>query len=126
MKLVTPYLMLAVIVWLPWGMLCIFNVQLIETIIGVTSTSVDGTSDIRAMYGGAQTGVGLMAAFALYNRTYVTEALFALAFLGTSMAFARSYGLIVDGSWTFYTSSIAVYEAFTGLSAIILLKSFKR
>ena len=118
MKYATPYLILTLIVWLPWGLICIFDTDIVLETIGVTSVHPTGNTDIRVMYGGVQFAVGLMAALALYDRRHFEKLLWALAFLGSCMAFSRFYGLAVDGSGTVYTWGVVAYEAFAGASAI--------
>jgi uncharacterized membrane protein YuzA (DUF378 family) len=116
-----PYLILTLLVWLPWGLMCIFNTDLILEIIGVTSIHPTGNTDIRVMYGGVQLAVGLMAAVALHDRSYFKSFLWSVAFLGTCMALSRTYGLVVDASGTVYTWGVLAYEAFAGASAIAWL-----
>ena len=82
-----------------------------------------GNTDIRVMYGGVQTAVGLMAALALFKKAYVKNILFALAFLGCTMAMSRGYGIIVDSSATLYNWGVVGFEAFAGIAAILLLQS---
>ena len=122
MKLMKPYLIFMVIVWLPWGLQCIFNLPKIEEIIGVTGINPTGNTDIRVMYGGVQFAVGLMAAFALFRKIDVKHVLVALAFLGCSMAASRGYGMMVDNSATLYNWGVLGFEAFAGISAILWLR----
>ena len=70
MNYVKPYLIFMCLVWLPWGLICIFDTSRIAEIIGVTSVDATGNTDLRVMYGGFQFAVGLMAAFALFNQRY--------------------------------------------------------
>ena len=121
MKYIKPYLIFTVLVWLPWGLICIFDTDSILKIIGVTSVNPTGNTDIRVMYGGVQLAVGLMAAFALYDRRRFESLLFTLAFLGSCLALSRSYGLVVDGSSTFYTWGVLTYEFFAAISSIAWL-----
>ena len=116
-----PYIILTLMVWLPWGLICIFNTNIILQIIGVTGTHPTGNTDVRVMYGGVQFAVGLMAALALYDKRYFEKLLWTLAFLGSCMAISRFYGLVVDGSGTVYTWGVLGYEAFAGGSAIAWL-----
>jgi hypothetical protein len=113
-----PYLILTVLVWLPWGLQCIFDTSNIVTMIGVTGTHATGNTDIRVMYGGVQFAVGVMAAVALYDGRHFEKTLWCLAFLGSCMALSRFYGLLVDGSGTAYTWGVLGYETFAGTSAI--------
>ena len=121
MKYSKPYLIFTLLVWLPWGLLCIFNTDIVREIIGVTSIHPSGNTDVRVMYGGVQTAVGLLAALALRDRRHFEKLLWPLAFLGSSMALSRLYGLTVDGSGTVYTWGVLAYEAFAGTSAIVWL-----
>ena len=121
MNYIKPYLIFTVLVWLPWGLICIFDTGMIADIIGVTSVSPSGETDIRAMYGGVQLAVGLMAALALYDRRHFHKLLHALAFLASCLALSRSYGLVVDGSSTLYTWGVLGYEYFAAISAITWL-----
>ncbi len=121
MKYIKPYLIFTVLVWLPWGLLCVFDTDTILQIIGVTSVHATGNTDIRAMYGGVQSGIGLMAAFSLYDQRHFKSFLLALAFIGSGLALSRSYGIIVDGSGTPYTLGVIAYEYFAAISAITWL-----
>ena len=116
MRLIKPYLIIMVLVWLPWGLTCIFNPGRITEVIGVTGINPTGITDMRVMYGGVQTAVGLMAAFALFNKTYLQH----------SMALSRGYGMIIDDSATFYNWGVLCFEAFVGISAIAWLRVLSR
>lgn len=126
MKFIKPYLIIMIIVWLPWGLQCIFNIPRVEEMIGVTGLNATGNTDIRVMYGGVQTAVGIMAAFALFKSAYVKYVLFTLAFLGCTMALSRGYGMIVDSSATPYNWGVIGFEALAGIAAILLLKSLTK
>ena len=118
MKYSKPYIIFTLLVWLPWGLVCVFNTDIILEIVGVTSIHPTGNTDVRVMYGGVQFAVGLMAALALHDRRHFERLLWTLAFLGSSMAISRFYGVVVDGSGTVYTWGVLAYEAFAGASAI--------
>ena len=126
MNYIKPYLLFNCMVWIPWGLICIFDTARIAQIIGVTSTDATGNTDLRVMYGGFQLAVGLMAAYALYDRRQFKSFVHALAFLGTCMALSRSYGLMVDGSNTVYTWGVLAYEAFAGVTGILCLGFLSR
>ena len=122
MKYAKPYLLFTVLVWLPWGLMCVFDITLVADIIGVSGTTPSGNSDLRAMYGGVQTAVGLIAALALYDTRFFPNLLFTLAFVGTCLALSRTYGLFVDDSSTAYTWGVLAYEYFAGISSMIWLR----
>ena len=126
MKYSKPYIIFTLLVWLPWGLVCVFNTDIILEIVGVTSIHPTGNTDVRVMYGGVQFAVGLMAARALRDRRYFEKLLWTLAFLGSCMAISRFYGLVADRSSTVYTWGVLGYEAFAGASAIAWLKLLPR
>lgn len=122
MKYAKPYLIFTVLVWLPWGLMCVFDLTLIADIIGVSGITASGKSDLRAMYGGVQTAVGLIAALALYDTRFFPNLLFTLAFVGSCLALSRSYGLFVDDSSTAYTWGVMAYEYFAAISSLVWLR----
>ena len=85
MKYSKPYIILTMLVWMPWGLVCIFDTDIVREIIGVTSIHPTGNTDVRVMYGGVQFAVGLMAALALFDRRYFDKLLWTLAFLGRNL-----------------------------------------
>jgi len=126
MNYIKPYLIFNCAVWMPWGLICIFDTGQIASIIGVTSVDATGNTDIRVMYGGFQFAVGLMAAAALYEQRLFKNFVYALAFLGSCMAISRSYGLLIDGSSTLYTWGVLFFEAFAGITGILWLRLLSR
>ena len=126
MNYVKPYLIFMCLVWLPWGLICIFDTSRIADIIGVTSVDATGNTDLRVMYGGFQFAVGLMAAWALFNQRHFVSFVYALAFLGSCMALSRTYSLVVDGSATIYTFGVLGFEAFAGVTGILWLRLLSR
>ena len=126
MNYIKPYLIFMCLVWLPWGLICIFDTSQIAEIIGVTSVDATGNTDLRVMYGGFQFAVGLMAVGALFNQRYFVNFVYALAFLASCMALSRTYGLVVDGSVTGYTLGVLGFEAFAGVTAILWLRFLSR
>ena len=122
MRYIKPYLIFSCLVWMPWGLICIFDTGQIASIIGVTSTHATWNTDLRVMYGGFQFAVGLMAVHALYDQRHFKNFVYALAFLGSCMALSRTLGLIIDGSSTVYTWGVLSFEAFVGITGILWLR----
>ncbi len=126
MNYIKPYLIFNLVVWMPWGLICIFDTGQIASVIGVSSEHAAGNTDLRVMYGGFQFAVGLMAAHALYDRRHFQNFVYVLALLGSCMALSRSYGLVVDGSGTVYTWGVLAFEAFAGITGILWLRFLSR
>ncbi len=121
MKYIRPYCLLHALIWLPWGLLCIVDIRLIENIIAVSSAVPHGQTDIRAMYGGVQSAMGLMALLACIKPRYFSQFVFALAFIAGGLALSRTFGLFVDGSYGLYTGAVLAYEYFAACSAMLWL-----
>jgi hypothetical protein len=126
MNYIKPYLIFNCLVWMPWGLICIFDTGQIASVIGVSGVDATANTDLRVMYGGFQFGMGLMAAYALFRRQNFGHFVYALAFLGSCMALSRSYGLVVDGSSTVYTWGVLAFEAFAGMTGILWLRYLSR
>ena len=73
MNYAKPYLIFMCAVWLPWGLICIFDTSRITEIIGVTSVDATGNTDLRVMYGGFQFAVGLIAALGAIQPTLLRK-----------------------------------------------------
>ncbi|RLB48019.1 MAG: hypothetical protein DRH23_09520 [Deltaproteobacteria bacterium] len=126
MKYAKPYLLFTVLVWLPWGLMCVFDITVIADIIGVSGMTPSGNSDLRAMYGGVQTAVGLIAALALYDTRFFPNLLFTLAFVGSCLALRRADGLFGDDRGTAYTWGVLAYEYFAAISSVVWLRILPR
>ncbi len=126
MKYIKLYLLFTVLVWLPWGLMCVFDINLIADVIGVVGLTPSGNSDLRAMYGGVQTAVGLFAMLALLDTRFLPNFLLTLAIVGGCLALSRSYGLWVDESSTGYTWGVLAYEYFASISSVLWLRFLER
>lgn len=114
------FLGLQVFVWLP-AVAVLFMPGLLHQVAGLYATSPTGTTEIRAMYGGLEGGVGVMCFIALFRPDFVKAALFALACLTGGLAIGRALGWTLDGSGTFYTIGVLGFEVFTLVVSLLLL-----
>jgi hypothetical protein len=99
----TIFLVLNAIIWTGYSLVCLFSPGLlsggvVEGLEVFTNPDVIATVEIRAMYGGAQLAIGLLALVTLlspsmHRPTVIT--FYVLLFCG--LAGARFFGLIVDG-----------------------------
>ncbi|MFK0573332.1 DUF4345 family protein [Endozoicomonas sp.] len=115
------YLIFNIAIWTPWGLACTLAPFLITEIIGVKSINPSGETDMRAMYGGFQLAMGLMAIHAFYNPRFFKSFVYALGVIGSCLALSRTYGLFMDSSFTAYTFGVLGYEAFAGISGLLWL-----
>jgi len=115
------FLGLMALLWLPYGLYCFFEPGSLAAGAGVASTSATGSTELRAMYGGLQSGVGALAAAALLRRDLVRSALVALAFLSGGLFLARLSGSVLDSGWSQYTGiALALEISMLGASIHLL------
>ena len=111
------YLMLSVLLWLPYGLFCVFQPGYLSEAAGVVGSTPTGTTEIRAMYGGLQAGIGVMCGFALLRPNFAQPALTALCFLVGGLFLARLTGFVIDGSGSQYTYGTLVFESSYAIAA---------
>jgi len=115
------FLGLMALLWLPYGLYCFFEPGSLAEGAGVASTDATGSTELRAMYGGLQAGVGALAAAAWLRRDLVRPALVALAFLSGGLFLARLSGSALDSGWSPYTgTALALELTMLGVSVTLL------
>jgi len=115
------FLGFSVLVWLPYGLLCLFVPSYLSEVAGVVASSATGTLELRAMYGGLQSAIGVLAAVALFRPTLVRPALLAQVFLCSGLFLARVVGLVFDAGLSGYTVGALGFELFIALVGTWLL-----
>lgn len=100
-----------VVLWLPYGLYCLAVPGSLAEAAGVTATTATGTTELRAMYGGLQAAIGLLALAAVLRRDLERTALTALAFLAGGLFTARLCGAFADGGLSGYTVGALVLES---------------
>ncbi|MGB3621195.1 DUF4345 domain-containing protein [Ketobacter sp. MCCC 1A13808] len=111
MKLTKAFLILNVIMWLPYGIACIVNPGLPTGFSGLEMTSATAMTEIRSMYGGVQSAMGVMCLMAVFASSLVRPALGAVAFVFSGLAIARVVGFLLDSSGSEYTYGAMGFEA---------------
>ena len=112
------FLVLSALVWLPYGIYCFLMPETLLASAGLSAMSATGTTELRAMYGGLQAAIGVMAAAAVFRPTLRRSALAALAFLSVGLGTGRLFGLALDGDVTSYTGGAVVFEFASAAAAI--------
>ncbi len=98
------FLAVSALIWLPYGLLCFFDPSALEEIAGIGSYSVTGTVELRAMYGGLQAALGVLAGAACFRPSLQRPALLALAFACAGLFTARLLGAVIGGEFSSYTA----------------------
>ncbi len=115
------FLVLSVIVWLPYGLWCLLQPGFLEGAAGIASSTPTGSTELRAMYGGLQAAIGALALAALLRPGLVRPAVVALVFLPAGLFLGRLAGVTLDGGLSGYTAGALGFEAACALWAGWLL-----
>lgn len=123
MKLANAFLKVQVAIWLPYGIYCAFTPGFLEGAAGLAASSSTGMTEIRAMYGGLQAGIGLLCLAALFRPDWMKSAILMLCFLTGGLALTRAFGLAIDGDASGYTLGALAFESVNATAAIWLTRS---
>ena len=84
--------------------------------LGITLGSADALADARAMYGGAQIGIGLFFVHCARAEATWRTGLIALALISAGFMIARSFGIAYDGA----RAGITFFALATEITALAL------
>lgn len=107
MRLFLGYLALA---WLGIGGWLLVDPGALANYAGVAALSVNGTIELRAMYGGMELAIGLSALWALWRPRWACHVLFMNGVITGGIAFGRLFGALAAGSASVYTMSALSFE----------------
>ena len=121
MTLAKWFLLFNFVIWLPYGIACLINPEMLSGLAGVNMTSPTAITEIRAMYGGVQSAVGVICLFGLLKESMMRPALAMLSFVFAGVAAARVFGLVIDSSGSAYTYGAICFEIFGTVASVFLL-----
>ena len=97
------FLVLSAVLWLPYGLYCLLQPHSLAETAGIAATTPTGITELRAMYGGLQTAIGVLALVGAIRGSVTRAALVAVGTLTFGLGSARLLGLLIDGGFTGYT-----------------------
>ena len=104
------FLALSALLWFPYGLYCFFAPTALLVNAGVTFTTPTGATELRAMYGGLQAALGLLAFAGMQRPALMRPALITLFTVTAGLGTARLLGALNDGAWSGYTLMGLVFE----------------
>jgi len=119
------FLVLSAILWLPYGLYCLLQPHSLAEAAGVVATTPTGTTELRAMYGGLQAAIGVLALVGAIRGSVTRTALVAVGTLTLGLGSARLLGLLMDGGFTSYTGMGLGFEWTSALVSRWLLSRGK-
>src|SRR5574340_262653 len=114
------FLGISALIWLPYGVYCFLQPQFLEQAAAISGHSPTALTELRAMYGGLEAGIGALCLCALFRRSLVQPALLMMGFICSGLALTRTAGLVLDASASAYTFGALTLEAPSALLAILL------
>ncbi len=86
------------ILWVLFGGVGLISPAAVVGGLGIELPTADAMTDIRAIYGGLQIGIGLYFFYCSRSAERVRPGLVALALIAGGFGIARSFGILVDGA----------------------------
>jgi hypothetical protein len=114
------------LLWLPYGLLCFFDPGYLAGAAGVASSSATGTIELRAMFGGLQAALGVLAASAFLVEPLRRPGLLTLAFVCGGLFAARLIGALLGAEFSSYTMVALFFELLSSVFATALLARVER
>ncbi len=115
------FLIVSTLIWLPYGIFCFFQPGFLEGVAGVSALSVTANIELRAMYGGLQCAIGVLAALAVVREDLRCPALVTLGFLTAGLGLSRLAGAALEGEVSIYTGSAIAFELVSATVAAWIL-----
>jgi len=108
--------------WLGYGVFCLLHPEQLAGIAGVAAQTAFAITELRAMYGGVQIAIGLVA---LYGAFKPASTLWALQFqtvIYLGLAPTRILSALATGDMSSYTLGGIGFESVCLIIALLLLK----
>jgi hypothetical protein len=104
-----------------YGLVCLAAPETVANLTGLQLSTGTASVEVRAMYGGLQTAVGLLALLAVARESLRTPILLCIAVIFFGLVSGRLVGIAIDpdpGSYNFFAAG---YEAASAAVAFALL-----
>ena len=86
------------ILWVLFGVLGLISPAVVGGGLGIELPTADAVTDVRAIYGGLQIGIGLYFFYCSRSAELIRPGLIALALIAAGFGVGRSFGILVDGA----------------------------
>jgi len=109
--------------WAAYGLFCLICPEQLGNIAGLAATATSGTTEMRAMYGGVQTAIGIAALMGAFKTEHIVWSLKVQLMVYLGLFPARAIGAIVAGDASSYTlGALAMEAAFLVVTWLFLRK----
>jgi hypothetical protein len=120
MLAVRIFLVLTALVWTPYALFLLIDPAALSEAANIAATSPTGVAELRAMYGGLQAAVGLLALAGALRPAIAPYALATLGVASAGLGIARLGAAAVGGAFSDYTV-MALGLEFASLAIVLAL-----
>lgn len=106
-------------IFIGYGLICFLYPSFVASIVSLEPAAESALIELRAMYGGLQTAIGLLALSGALMADLRRPTLLMILLLLGGLALARAFAFMISGSWDFYNVFALVYETATALAALV-------
>ena len=108
--LVPVFLGLSAVLWLPYGVFCFVRPDYLADAAGVSASTATGVIELRAMYGGLQAAIGVLAGLAVARPSLRRGALVTLLCVYAGLGLSRLGATLAAGEVSGYTGAALALE----------------
>ena len=103
-----------------YGVYCAYDLTSIVDLTGIEFRTPSGAVEARAMYGGLQTGLGLLFLNSAANTRMTPYGLVAMVFVLGGLVAGRALGISLDGQDE-YNQGALIYEGISAVLAVVAI-----
>lgn len=118
----TVFLWISALGWLGYGLYCLFVPSTLTTFAGLVPSTLTADVELRAMYGGLQSAVGVLALIGALRPARAGGVLLTLACLYLGLCSTRIGSALLLGDTSAYTVGAAIFESLSAAICIVLLR----
>lgn len=120
------FLLLQACICTTLGVVIFMSPQWLTDMTTIAATSVHGTTDLRATYGGLFTAAGIASLAALVKEQWRPTVLSTLMIIYSGLGIARVAAALVWSDYSTYTVLCTVFEILSAIFALAMLFSYRR
>lgn len=110
------------LLWIGYGLFCLARPGFLDEAAGIAARTTTATTELRAMYGGLQIAIGVIAAAALLRPALEDAAIGTIGTLAAGLFTGRAIGALLDGGLSGYTIGGLLLESTLAFLAQRLLR----
>jgi hypothetical protein len=120
------FLIINALLWVGYGAYLLLAPEALADLAGVTASNATGSVELRTMYGGLQTALGVLALLGALSGGWRMTALAAFIFVYGGMAIGRLIGALIDQEFSAYVIAALIFDSLFAVFAVALRRRESR